>query len=86
MAPHCGLVQAQYKFNPPLKRELAPGDRRLWLLRSLALRIEVRANPLWVLEVYHRRLLIALSARTVAGWLLAATALFFWLNLAPLGS
>ena len=27
-----------FKFNPSLKRVLAPDDRRLWLLRSVALR------------------------------------------------
>ena len=83
VAFHCTTVQLQFKFNPSLKRELTPGDRRLWLLRSLALRIEVRANPLWAFEVYHRRLLVALSGLAVAGWLLAATALFVWLDRVP---
>ena len=63
-------------MNPSLSRVLAPGDRRLWLLRSVALRIEQQTNPLWRFEIYHRRLLIALAALAVAGWLAAVSALF----------
>jgi hypothetical protein len=77
-------MQLKIKLNPALRREaLAPGDRRLWLLRSLALRIERQANPLWSFEVYYRRLLIALTLLAVAGWLFAATSLFLWLNRNP---
>ncbi|MDI1334795.1 MAG: hypothetical protein PSU94_01300 [Lacunisphaera sp.] len=76
-------MKLQFKFNPSLHRELAPGDRRFWLLRAVALRIERQANPVWRLEIFHRRLLIALGALAVAGWLLAASALFLWLNAAP---
>ena len=64
-------------------RVLAPGDRRLWLLRSVALRIERQANPLWRFEIYYRRLLIALAALAVAGWLAAVSALYFWLDRQP---
>jgi hypothetical protein len=73
-------LKLQFKFNPSLSRVLAPGDRRLWLLRSVALRIEQQANPLWRFEIYHRRLLLALAALGLVGWLTAASALFFWLN------
>lgn len=66
-----------------MRRVLEPGDRRLWLLRSVALRIERQANPLWRFEVYHRRLGLALAALALAGWLLAVTALFFWLDRQP---
>jgi hypothetical protein len=76
-------LQVQLKFNPSLSRVLAPGDRRLWLLRSVALRIENRANPLWVFEVYHRRLCIALGSLAFAGWLLAVSGLYFWLDRQP---
>ncbi len=76
-------MQLQFKFNPSLSRVLAPGDRRFWLLRSVALRIEKQANPVWRFEVYHRRLLLALVTLTVAGWLVAVSGLFFWLNRQP---
>lgn len=76
-------LKLSFSFNPSLKRELAPGDRRLWLLRSVALRIEQQANPVWRFEVFHRRLLLTLAALTVAGWLLATTALFLWLDRVP---
>jgi len=49
----------------------------------VALRIEQQAIPVWRFEVYHRRLLLALAALTVAGWLLAATSLYLWLDQAP---
>jgi hypothetical protein len=62
---------------------LAPGDRRLWLLRSVALRIEEQANPIWRFEVYHRRLLMTLAALGLAAWLVAVTGLFLWLNRQP---
>ena len=76
-------MRLQFKFNRSLKRELAPGDRRLWLLRSVALRIERHTNPLWAFEVFHRRLLIAAGTLAVGGYLLAATALFLWLDRLP---
>lgn len=76
-------MQLHFKFNPSLQRVLEPGDRRLWLLRSVALRIERQANPLWRFEIYHRRLFIGLAALGLAGWLVAVTALFFWLDRQP---
>jgi len=76
-------LQLHFKFNPALKRVLETGDRRLWLLRSVALRIERQANPLWRFEIYHRRLFIGLAALALAGWLMAVTALFFWLDRQP---
>lgn len=66
-----------------MSRVLAPGDRRLWFLRSVALRIERQATPIWRIEIYHRRLLVACAALALIGWMLAVTALFTWLNLQP---
>ncbi len=76
-------MRLQFKFNRSMKRELAPGDRRRWLFRAVALRIERHRNPLWVFEVYHRRLLVVVGSMALAGYLLAATALFFWLDRQP---
>ena len=76
-------MQLHFTFNPSLSRVLAAGDRRLWLLRSIALRIEQQANPLWRFEIYYRRLLVALAVLAVAGWVLAASGLYFWLNRQP---
>lgn len=76
-------MRLQFNFNPALKRVLAPGDRRLWLLRSVALRIEQQSNPVWRFEVFHRRLLLGLASLTLAGWLAGVTALHFWLDQQP---
>ncbi|WP_157772378.1 hypothetical protein [Lacunisphaera limnophila] len=76
-------MRLQIKLNRSLQRELAPGDRRLWLLRSVALRIERHTNPLWVFEVYHRRLLLALGVLALVGYFLLATALYVWLDRKP---
>jgi cellulose synthase operon protein C len=77
-------VQLKIKFNHALDRgELAPGDRRLWVLRSLALRIIKQSNPIWQVEIYYKRLLIGLSAIAIAVWLLAASSLFLWLDRQP---
>jgi hypothetical protein len=76
-------LKLHFKFNRSLKRELAPGDRRLWLLRSVALRIERQAVPVWRFEVYHRRLVLGLATLAVIGWLGAVSALYFWLDRQP---
>ena len=76
-------LQFAFKFNPSLRREISPGDRRFWLLRSVGLRIEIRAEPLWSFEIYPKRLLLALSGVAVVLWLVAATGLFLWLNHTP---
>jgi hypothetical protein len=76
-------VQLKVHFNPAWRRSFPPGDRRLWLLRAVALRIQLQANPLWIFEVYHRRLLVALGGLTAVLWLVAATALFVWLDREP---
>lgn len=78
-------MKLQLKLNRALSRgKLAPGDRRLWLLmRSVALRIELRSTNVWLFEVFYRRLLIVLAVTAVVLWLAAATALFVWLNRMP---
>jgi hypothetical protein len=76
-------VKFAFHFNPSLSRVLAAGDRRLWLLRSIALRIERAANPIWRIEIYHRRLLIALTSLALTGWLATVSALAIWLNQQP---
>jgi hypothetical protein len=76
-------LQLQFKFNPSISRVLAPGDRRIWLLRSVGLRIERQAKPIWRVEVYHRRLLLILVSLAFTGWLLAASGLYLWLNRQP---
>lgn len=75
-------MRLQFKFNPALKRDLG-SSRRIWLLRSISLRIEQHTNPLWSFEIYHRRLLLALGSLALAGYLLAATGLYFWLDRQP---
>ena len=69
-------MQIKISLNPSWQREFTSSDRRFWLLRAVALRIEIRANPLWVLEVYWKRLLVAGSLLLVMGYLVLATG--FW--------
>jgi hypothetical protein len=45
--------------------------------------MDAQGRTVWVLQVYYRRLLLVLTVLVVAGWLLAATALFFWLDRVP---
>ena len=73
-------MKLQFKFNPALRRELAPGDRRRWFFRSVALRIDVRAVSIWSFEIYWKRLLLGGLALAVAGYLTLVTALYFWLE------
>ena len=83
MRPLWACVRLQFKFNPALKREQAGPTRKIWLLRSIALRIDKSTKPLWTFEIYHRRLALALGSLAAAGYLMAATALFFWLDRSP---
>ena len=69
-------MQIKISLNPSWQREFTSSDRRFWLLRAVALRIEIRANPLWVFEVYWKRLLVAGSLLLVMGYLVLATG--FW--------
>lgn len=71
------------KLNPSWRRELAPGDRRLWFLGAVALRVEKAAHVTWVLEVLWKRVLAALSLTLLAGYLLSVTALYFWWDRLP---
>lgn len=76
-------MRISVKFNPALRRRLPPSDRRLWLLWSVGLRIEEAASPVWRFEVFHRRLGLAAVGLGLAGYLAAATALWFWLDRNP---
>ena len=57
-------------------------SRGIWPVQLTA-GMSGQGQTVWVLQVYYRRLIIALSVLVLAGWLLAATLLFFWLDLAP---
>lgn len=76
-------LRISLKGNSAWRRQLAPGDRRLWLLWSVGLRIERHANPLWVLEVYWKRLLAVAGACALTGYLGAVTAVYLWLDRVP---
>ncbi len=73
-----GRLRLTFKFNSAWRRELAPGDRRLWLLRSIALRIERAAIPVWRFEIFHRRLLLVLAASGVSLYLALVTIGWLW--------
>ncbi len=76
-------MQLKVSLNPAWRRRLAPADRRFWFLRSLAFHIEVRANPLWVVELYWKRLLLAAAVSLLAGYFGAVTALWGWWHQYP---
>ncbi|MFI5336078.1 MAG: hypothetical protein ACHQ5A_04800 [Opitutales bacterium] len=71
-------MKLQVSLNPSWPRELAPDDRRFWLLRSVALRIVIRTDPLWDVEIYWKRLLAAGTILLVAGYLALVTAAWWW--------
>lgn len=76
-------MRISLKANPAWRRQLAPGDRRLWLLWSVGLRIEQHSNPLWVFEIFWKRLLAVAGACALIGYLAAVTAVFLWLDRVP---
>lgn len=45
--------------------------------------MDAQGQTVWLLQVYYRRLLLFFATLTVAGWLLAASALFLWLDRVP---
>jgi hypothetical protein len=70
-------LRLKASYRPPAGRTAG-----VWPVQFTA-GMDAQGQTVWVLQVYYRRLLIALAITAVAGWLLAATALFFWLNQAP---
>lgn len=76
-------MKLSLKFNSAWKRDLPPGDRRLWFLRTLAVRRERVKTTTWHLELYWKRALAGALAVGVTLYLVAATALFLWWNRVP---
>ncbi len=76
-------MKLQFKHNPAWRRNVAVGDRRRWLLWAIALKIEIRAIPIWTFEIFWKRLLVGLGVLTIGGYLGAATALYVWLDRQP---
>jgi hypothetical protein len=76
-------LKIELTLNPAWRRHLAPGDRRLWLFRSIALRIEIRAVSLWAVEIFWKRLLAGALAFLIIGYLGSVTALYLWLDKRP---
>jgi len=70
-------LRVKASYRPPAGRTAG-----VWPVQFTA-GMNAQGQTIWVLQVYYRRLLIALAIMAVAGWLLAATALFFWLNQIP---
>ncbi|MDI1250528.1 MAG: hypothetical protein PSV13_16830, partial [Lacunisphaera sp.] len=70
-------LRVMASYRPPANRAFG-----FWPVRFGA-GMDAQGQTVWVLQVYYRRLLITLGLLATAGWLLAATALFFWLNQTP---
>lgn len=71
------------KFNSAWKRDLPPGDRRRWILRTLAVRRERVKTTTWHLELHWKRALAGAFGLGVSLYLVAVTALFLWWNRVP---
>ena len=76
-------MRIDLKFNPAWWRPKVGEDRRLWILCTIALRIELHANPLWRFEIFHRRLLVLLGATGLLLGLAAVTGLWVFLERNP---
>lgn len=59
------------------------GDRRAWFLWAVALKIEIRATPIWTFEIFWKRVLLGVTVLTLAGYFTTATALHWWLGRQP---
>ncbi|HLP24713.1 MAG TPA: hypothetical protein VK477_03470, partial [Acidobacteriota bacterium] len=71
------------KLNSAWRRELPPADRRIWLLRSIALRFDRGSKLSCTCEVMWKRLLLLAVTTAVALYLLATSALYFWWDRVP---
>ncbi|WP_415908319.1 hypothetical protein [Oleiharenicola sp. Vm1] len=76
-------MKISVKLNSAWRRDLPPGDRRLWLLRAVALRFDRGMKVTCTCEILWKRLLALLAAAALALYLLAATALFLWWDRVP---
>lgn len=76
-------MKLQFKHNPAWRRNVAVGDRRRWILWAVALKIEIRAIPIWTFEIFWKRVLLGAAVLTLGGYLAAVTALHFWLARQP---
>lgn len=76
-------MKIRLRHSARWSRDLAPSDRRLWLLWSIGWRVEVRRDPVWDFVVYWRRLAVFTLALTVCGYLGAVTALHWWWGRQP---
>lgn len=73
-------LKLSLKLNSAWKRDLPPGDRRLWLLRTLAVR---REQGKTTLELHWKRALAGTCLGGVALYVIATTALFLWWDRLP---
>lgn len=71
------------KLDSSWRRELPPGDRRVWLLRVIALRLERGARLSCVCEILWKRLLVAGAIAAICAYLAAVSALFLWWDRTP---
>lgn len=71
------------KLNSAWRRDLPPGDRRIWLLGAIALRLERGVKLSCTCEILWKRLLAGGAAALILVYVLGVTALFFWWDRAP---
>lgn len=71
-------MQIRFKSHSEWRRRRSPSETRWWFLGAIGFRIEIQRNPVWDFAVYWKRLLVALTVLTLAGYLTGVTALHYW--------
>lgn len=77
------FVKLRVSLNPSWRRQSSAGSRRFWLLWSAAFSVDIRTDPLWLVEIYYRRLLVAVAVLGLTLYLAGATGLALWLDRNP---
>jgi len=77
-------MKLRFKLNPDHRRPaLPPGDRRVWILGAVAVKIEALAETIWTIEVYWKRAAVVVAVLALGTYLSAATALWLWFERSP---
>lgn len=76
-------MKLRISLNPSWRRPWSTGDRRFWLLSAAAFTIDIRTDPLWLVEIYFKRLLVAVAILGLTLHLAGAAGLALWLNRDP---
>lgn len=76
-------MQLRFRHSARWTRELAPSDRRIWLLWAIGWQVEVRRDPVWDFVIYWKRLAAVCAVMLVGGYVSAVSALHWWWGRQP---